>query len=202
MGKNFSCNNVDGKRRVTDFYETPYSLTRLFLDTGILDPSKPVLEPACGDGAITKVLTEYGFKDITTFDLKDGKNFLDWDTLVAQLITNPPYSIAQDFILHAKKIVTEKFALLLPLSYLHGKRRYDEIWQDVDFPLRAVYVFTRYPHLGGAMREDGKHQTGMMVYCWMVWEKGMTKQEPNAPTIYWLDNDAFVVKGGRRGNNL
>lgn len=30
-GKNFSTNNSSGKRKKSDFYETPYSLTRLLL---------------------------------------------------------------------------------------------------------------------------------------------------------------------------
>ena len=31
-GKNFSANNATGKRKKSDFYETPYTLTRKFLD--------------------------------------------------------------------------------------------------------------------------------------------------------------------------
>lgn len=31
-GKNFSTNNASGKRKESDFYETPYELTRRFLD--------------------------------------------------------------------------------------------------------------------------------------------------------------------------
>ena len=31
VGKNFSCNNL-GQRKASDFYETPYSLTRQFLE--------------------------------------------------------------------------------------------------------------------------------------------------------------------------
>jgi len=202
MGKNFSCNNVDGKRRVADFYETPYGLTRLFLDTGVLDPSKTVLEPAAGNGAIVKVLKEYNFQNITAFDVKGGTNFLSWETPIDQLITNPPYSIAQEFILHAKKVVRERFALLLPLSYLHGKRRYDEIWQDREFPLKSVYVFTRYPHLGGVMRDDGKHETGMMVYCWMLWERSAMPDVCFSPSIHWIDNNHLVVKGGKHVSNI
>ena len=58
-GKNFSANNTTDKRKQTDFYETPYSLTRKFLDVEEFDKSLSVCEPACGKGAITKVLNEY-----------------------------------------------------------------------------------------------------------------------------------------------
>ena len=192
MGKNFSCNNVDGKRRVADAYSTPYSLTRLFLDTGALDPHLHTVEPAEGEGAITKVLAEYGFSDVDGFDLETGTDFLATTGTCDQIITNPPYSIAFEFVQHAKEIATKRFAMLLPLAYLHGKKRYDEIWQDIAYPLKGVYVFTRYPHLGDTMRPDGKTTTGMMVYAWYVWEKSFC----GYPEIHWLDNNAYIVKKG------
>ena len=36
-GKNFSTNNATGKRKKSDFYETPYTLTRKFLDVEDFD---------------------------------------------------------------------------------------------------------------------------------------------------------------------
>ena len=199
MGKNFSCNNVGDKRRESDFYETPYSLTRLFLRTGELDPALTTVEPACGGGAIVRILEEFSFQDVSAFDLATGQDFLTYGGSHEQLITNPPYSLAFEFIQHAKRVTTKKIAMLLPLSYLHGKRRFDEIWQDQSFPLRKVYIFTRYPHLGGVLREDGKHETGMMVYAVFVWEKsidGGSVLAPYRPVIHWLDNDAYVVRKG------
>lgn len=53
-GKNYSTNNT-GKRKNSDFYETPYSLTWLLLENeNIID--KNILEPACGNNAITDIL--------------------------------------------------------------------------------------------------------------------------------------------------
>lgn len=43
-GKNFSLNNVNGKRRKSDFYETPYSLTQLLLDTTMLKKTTAKME--------------------------------------------------------------------------------------------------------------------------------------------------------------
>jgi hypothetical protein len=210
-GKNFSANNVSNKRKESDFYETPYSLTRLFLDTYTLGffngngYSSHILEPACGNGAIVKVLKEYGYGDressvITATDLSQGIDFLTHDFGKQEfntIITNPPYSLAMEFIKRAKSMsetngVTE-IAMLLPLSYLHGKQRYDEIWCDREFPLSEVYVFTRYPLLGEPLREDGKVHTGMMVYAWFVWTN---KYDVFSPSIHWLDNNDFILKKG------
>ena len=188
MGKNFSANNTTDRRKQTDFYETPYSLTREFLDVEKFDKSLSVCEPACGKGAITKVLNEYWDKDlITSYDQE--VNFL-WETgNYNSVITNPPYTTALQFIDRAKRVATEKFAFLLPLSYLHGKQRYDEIYTDREYGLKKVYVFTRYPMLGEKIREDGKYRTGMMVYAWFVWENGHS----GLPMIDWLDNNEDVL---------
>jgi len=187
-GKNFSANNATGKRKKSDFYETPYTLTRKFLDVEYFDKSLSVCEPACGGGAITKVLKEYWEDDkITAYDKET--NFL-WDyNEYNSIITNPPFSLAFEFIQKAKQLAKTKFALLLPLSYLHGKKRYDEIYSDKTYGLEKVYVFTRYPMLGEALREDGKYNTGMMVYAWYIWTNGYS----GLPTVDWLDNNEDVL---------
>ncbi len=187
-GKNFSANNTTDKRKKTDFYETPYSLTRKFLDVEYFNKNATVCEPACGKGAITRVLKEYWDENlVTAYDQE--VNFL-WETgTYDYIVTNPPFSIASEFIQKAKQVAKGKFALLLPLSYLHGKQRYDEIYSDREYGLKKVYVFTRYPMLGESLREDGKYKTGMMVYAWFVWENGYS----GLPMIDWLDNNEDVL---------
>jgi len=187
-GKNFSANNASGKRKKSDFYETPYTLTRKFLEVEEFNKKLSVCEPACGEGAIVKVLKEYWDESsITAYDRET--NFL-WEMgEYDYVLTNPPFSIAFEFIQKAKVVATNKFALLLPLSYLHGKKRYDEIYSDKTYGLKKVYVFTRYPMLGESLRDDGKYNTGMMVYAWFVWENGYSGQ----PIVDWIDNNEDVL---------
>ena len=139
MGKNFSCNNL-GQRRASDFYETPYSITQQLLDRETFEKNATTLEPACGNGAILSVLHKNGMfawgYDVETDFLKETRQ-------VDQIITNPPFSLALEFIKQAKEIVRCKFAFLLPLSYLHGKKRLDEIYTNRVFPLAKVYVSWR-----------------------------------------------------------
>lgn len=185
-GKNFS-GNSNKERPKSDFYQTPYSLTRLLLQKEPL--SGTIFEPANGKGAIEKVLVEEGY-GVFTSDLPYDFLKHSVDSQFDTIITNPPYSLAFEFIQHAKKVAKEKIIMLLPLSYLHGKKRYDNIYQDREFPLARVYVFTRYPLLESTVREDGKHKTGMMVYAWFVWRKGYDRE----PVIRWLDNNPFVLR--------
>ena len=66
-GKNFSGNNVAGQRKKSDFYETPYSLTEHLLRVEAFDKSLTVCEPACGAGAIVRVL-QNEWEDVVAYD--------------------------------------------------------------------------------------------------------------------------------------
>ena len=190
-GKNFSGNNARGQRKKSDFYETPYSMTSHLLEVEDFNKSLTVCEPACGDGAIVKIL-EKKWDNVVAYDIE--KNFL-WETEnYDYIITNPPFSLAYEFVQKAKQIATEKFAFLLPLSYLHGKKRYDNIYMDKQYGLKKVYVFTRYPMLGESLREDGKYNTGMMVYAWYIFENHYS----GLPVIDWIDNNEDVLSKKRK----
>ena len=106
-GKNFSANNTSGKRKKSDFYETPYTLTRKFLEVEEFNKELSVCEPACGDGAIVKVLEEYWQNDrLRSYDRE--VNFLwDYDDY-DYIITNPPFSLAFEFIQRAKQRARHK----------------------------------------------------------------------------------------------
>ena len=191
MGKNFSANNL-GQRVKSDFYKTPSSITQQFLDQGEFDFNKEVFDPCCGDGAMSDVLRKNFKNEVFESDLLYGEHgdFFTHKNKYAYGCMNPPFSKAFAFIQHSKEVFTEKFAMLLPLSYLHGLQRYKEIWNDTTvFPLKCVYVFTRYPMLSPYVRPDGKYPTGFVVYAWYVWERGCRKE----PVIRWINNQEYVV---------
>jgi|TARA_R100000084_G_C4636931_1_gene141476 16S rRNA A1518/A1519 N6-dimethyltransferase RsmA/KsgA/DIM1 with predicted DNA glycosylase/AP lyase activity len=187
IGKNYSLNNASGKRNKQDFYQTPYSVTRKFLNLEDFDYNLTFCEPACGKGAIVKVLQE-NTKNIIAYDIE--KDFFKETNQYDYIITNPPYSKANKFIKKAKQVATKKFAMLLPLSYLYGKTRYDEIWTDNNYGLFRIYVLTRSPILTDTVRDDGKYKTGMLVLAWFVFKKDYDL----APLIYWIDNNDDVLR--------
>ena len=191
VGKNFSGNTgtVKGFRKKSDFYETPFSITQQLLERETFTGS--ILEPCSGGGAIMKVLLEkYMLENLTEYDFdNDGLDFFAETRTFNNIVTNPPFSKAHEWILHCKKVAKYKFALLLPLSYLHGERRYKDIFQDTEFPLARVYVFTGYPMLGDKLRDDGKYRTGMMVYAWFVWDT----LHNGAPEIRWISNQQYIL---------
>jgi hypothetical protein len=189
-GKNYSKNNAFGKRKISDFYETPYSMTQQLLDSfPEFDKNALTFEPACGNGAIVDILDKNQFLYVHGTDLSKGDDFFNCTDSCPYIITNPPYSVSHQWILKCKEVCTDMFALLLPLSYLHGQKRYEEIYTDKIFSLYRIYVFTRYPMLGLPLRDDGKYPTGMQVYAWFIWKKGYLE----FPTIHWINNNRFVI---------
>ena len=106
-------------------------------------------EPACGTGCISKVLEKYGNgHPVISTDLYDrgyGKSGVDFLTAplpegVRIIITNPPYSLADDFVKHAMEILPWNglYIALHNLNYLAGKARYNEIYSK-GF-LKRVYI--------------------------------------------------------------
>jgi hypothetical protein len=87
------------------FYPTPPRGTRALLS--VENFSGVIWEPACGDGAISRILEAAGHEVIST-DLVDrnygrgGHDFLaDHTTRADHIITNPPFALSRQFVEHA-----------------------------------------------------------------------------------------------------
>lgn len=185
MGKNFS-GNTNKERPKSDFYQTPYSMTEQLLQNEEFIGN--VLEPSCGKGAISKVLKDHNF-DVTSQDYDEGLgiDFLKFNKKFDNIITNPPFRLANEFVKKSLELANNKIAMLLPLNYLHGVTRLNEIYNLKK--LKTVYVFTRYPLLTQDLREDGKYKTGMMVYAWYIWDQ----KYYGYPEIRWINNNEYVL---------
>lgn len=173
-------------------YPTPYSMTQQLLDIEPFDKKGLVLEPCCGEGAITLVLERNGFEYIRDSDINQGlgADFLEFssDSYCDYVITNPPYGKGIDlFVIKAKSLYRKKIAFLMRLNWLSGSKRFK---MNVYSELKSIYIFTRMPDLRAPIREDGKYPTAGIVYAWFVWEKDYKDK----PMVSWLDNKPFVLK--------
>lgn len=153
-------------RNAADFYATPPECTAVLLENyGGMFRNGRVWEPACGDGAISKVLEADGL-DVVSTDLHDrgygegGMNFLTSDCSCQSIITNPPFHLAAQFIERAvqKEI---PFAMLLKATYWHAAKR-TELFNRT-MPL-AVIAMSWRPAMSP---ERGK--SGTMDFIWTVW---------------------------------
>ena len=171
-------------RKLNDFYNTPSSLTNHLLQVEEFNKELTICEPATGKNAISDVLRQNWDQNlVTSYDLE--VDFFKDENEYDYIISNPPFSKATDFILHAKKRVRKKFCFLLPLNYLHGKERYAEVYTDKRYGLSKVHIFIRSLLLNDEpIRPDGKAKSGMLVFAWYVFENGYDEE----PRISWIDN--------------
>jgi|TARA_R100000479_G_C6353908_1_gene190340 hypothetical protein len=72
-----------------------------------------VLDPCRGDGSFYDQYPDYCTKDWC--EITDGRDFFDWDKQVDWIITNPPYSIYEEFCQKAFE-VADNVCFLVPLS--------------------------------------------------------------------------------------
>jgi hypothetical protein len=160
-------------RQPWDFYRTPRPATQALLDRERFQGY--ILEPAAGDGAIVEVLEQGGYKVLSS-DIRTGTDFLVSHRIVDNLVTNPPYRVAHEFVSHAKRVALKKIAMLLRLDFLHGSGRY-ELFQDRNFPLARVYVFSR-------RLQFSPDNTGspMMSHAWFVWDRSCH----GSPRLGWI----------------
>jgi hypothetical protein len=164
-----------------DFYPTPPIAVTKLLAAETFEGG--IWEPAAGDGAIVRVLQEAGH-EVTYSDLHDrgyggGTDFLTAERQVVNIITNPPYKMAAEFIDHALDCTTGKVAMLLRLAFLEGAMR--RVKFEGSWPLARVHVFSKRltMHRNGIVASKSG---GCIAFCWMVFEHG----HKGSPTIGWI----------------
>ena len=171
----------NGEREKDDYYPTPaYAVEELLKREEFLGS---IWECACGEGHISNVLIEKGFEVISTDLIDRGygetMDFLTSETLADNIITNPPYKLALDFVIKAKKQGRKKIAMFLKTVWLESEKRYS-MFQDKEFPLKTIYQFSKRVTLfkNGKKMKNG----GMIAYAWYVWDKDYEGK----PTIEWI----------------
>jgi len=168
-------------REKDDFYPTPPEATLALLSVEKF--KGPIWEPACGDGAISKVLETAGYTVVSS-DLVDrgyGENRIDflmeYQSRAPNLITNPPFKLVAPFMQKALGLTTGKVAMLLRLACLEGVER-REIYDSS--PLARVWVFSK--RLSMYRNGEVTEATGMLAFAWFVWDR----DHCGKPELGWL----------------
>ena len=178
---------IEAKDSLDDFPTPPWA-TRALLEhvlQGDELSELTCLEPACGVGHMAKVLKEYfgevQCSDIHNYGYGATRDFLkpyeisvcDW------MITNPPFRLAEDFILKSLRLAREGVAILARTVFLESVGRHERIFSHN--PPTIVAQFTeRVPMLRGRLDKSASTATG---YCWLVWKRKKRKAEPR---LIWI----------------
>jgi len=171
-------NHTDKERQNEDYYATDPKAADLLLKLETFAPN--IWECACGQGHLSKVFENAGHK-VKSTDLMDrgfgetGIDFLSIDNLEwnGDIITNPPYKYAQEFIEKALQIIPEenKVAMFLKIQFLEGKGRKKLFLSN---PPKTVYVSSSRL-LCAKNAEFEKMVAGggsAVAYAWYVWQRG------------------------------
>jgi hypothetical protein len=166
-----------------DFYPTPAWGTEALCHYEKFDG--PILEPCCGDGAMARVLTQHGYFVIPTDKYCRGygyqRDFFDVKQRCANIVTNPPFGIAEQIVHHALNLATRKVAIFGRTAFLESVRRYESIYKDI--PPSRVLIFTRRISLY-ADGEKGSMGGGTTSFAWFIWD---VADIGKPTTIQWID---------------
>ena len=181
-------NHTSEERQSEDYYATDPVAAELLLKEETFD--KDVWECACGEMHLSGVFERYGY-NVRSSDIIDrcGNEIYDFLSLgnlswKGDIVTNPPYRLALEFIYKALQIIPHgnKVAMFLPLRFMEGKERKILFTR---FPPRIVYVsssrilcakngdFAKMLAAGGSA----------VAYAWFVWVKGCKLPT----TVKWIN---------------
>lgn len=184
-------NHAEEEREPNDYYATDPKAVEILLEHEKFNHY--VWENACGEGHIADVLKRHGY-DVKCSDLIDrgyeGTQVLDFlkvekedvrFSVSRDIITNPPYKFAKEFVEHALDISMDgtKVAMLLKLTFLEGKAR-RKLFEH--YPPRKIYVFSERVKCAknGDFENTG---SSAVAYGWFIWEKGFCGD----PIVKWIN---------------
>lgn len=171
-----------------DFFPTPCWATRALLVHVIGEDwrRQSVWEPAAGRGDMVKPLLKY-FGEVLPSDVHDyGPGFPVWDFLnwtapdwlpesgPDWIITNPPFLLAEDFIVRALGLARVGVAMLVRTQFLEGVGRYNRLFVARP-PTQIAFFSERVPMVKGRLDKDASTATS---YSWLVWWKGISPRPP------------------------
>lgn len=163
-GKAYANRKKESERPKSDFYQTPYCLTWELIKLNEFDISKTIYEPACGKGAISSQLKNAGYSVLENDLNTTGKNFLNCKDHYDYIITNPPFSLFDDFVLKAKEC-SDKFAMIMKTNFFGAyKRNLNGVWKN----LNKVYIFNRQIDY---QNEPDVFSCGNLITAWGIWDK-------------------------------
>lgn len=156
-----SATNRGAIRNENDFYATPPDAVEAIFARISCDAEAIAFEPCRGSGSITNKFT---CNTVYYCELSEGIDFLADRPLplVDLTVTNPPFSLAQEFITKSLQHTRGIVAYLLRLNFLGSQKRKD--WWQSRRPSHLYILSKRPSFTGGA--------TDATEYAWFIWDLG------------------------------
>jgi hypothetical protein len=181
-----------------DFYETPACAVRALLRAERLPPH-PTWEPCAGNGAIARVLREFGFPVVASdivqrdFPLDFCANFFEAEAPPGceSIITNPPYRDAAQMVTRALQLVPRVY-FLLRYAFYESKRR-SPILDAGTLP--RIHVFSDRLPMMHRHGWTGPKASSQIAFAWFVWDARHNSGETIIDRISWRDEQPDLFSG-------
>jgi hypothetical protein len=161
-----------------------------------------VWEPACGDGAIVNVMRNAGHSVFASDVVDRGcprstvQDFFAATKRTADVIvTNPPFSMAQEFV-DAALERAPKVIMLLRLAFLESGTRMQ--WFK-DGPLARVHIASRRLPMMHRDGWEGKKSGSAVAHAWFVWDR--SRNGGYCPELRWFDWKEHSVARPKANND-
>lgn len=178
-------NHSDEERVEHDYYATDPKAMEMLLEHETFNHD--IWEPACGDGALCKILTKHGYNVLPSDIIDRGypgthiSDFLKVNDVKmgVDIITNPPYKYVSEFILKALKNTDRKVAMFCKIQLLESKKRWEQVFSK--HPPARIYVFVK--RMNCYRNNDQSKKGSAICYAWFIWDK----EYDDEPIIRWLN---------------
>lgn len=162
-----------------DDYPTPPWATAALLEHVIrVGKGDHVHEPAANRGHMVRVLERYADR-VSAYDIHDyGCGYPTRDYVAAPAIacdwtiTNPPFRLAESFILKALPVSEKGVAMLCRTAFAESERRYEGLFKDN--PPTKIGQFTQRVSMSQGKLDPTV--SSATCYAWFVWETAMRGQ--------------------------
>ena len=181
---------VEAHDSLDDFPTQPWA-TRALCEWLCLSMELQALEawePAANRGHMVAPLREY-FRSVHASDIHDyglpSCEIVDFlwpsDRRGSWIITNPPFRLAEQFILTSLDRASSGVAVIVRTSFLESVGRYKNIF-SVSPPTDILQFTERVPMVKGRLTATGSTATS---YCWLVWRR--SRFGFNTTEFHWIE---------------
>ncbi len=161
--------------RGNDLYETPPEAVHALLKVETLPPL--LWEPACGRGAIARILRDAGHSvwatDLVDYGYENSESGIDFlmerqtRKDIQAIVTNPPFKNTEGFVARALELAP-KVIMLLRLAFMESEKRTPILDGGM---LARVHVFRKRLPMMHRDGWAGRRANSGMAFAWFVWDR-------------------------------
>ena len=158
--------SIKYNKKGNDCITTPVELAKYCISLVPLTKGSLILDPARGNGSFFNNFPSYVIKDYC--ELNEGMDFFNYTKETDWAITNPPYSILDEWLIHSARLCKKGFGYLLGINNITPRRI--ENMNKMNFGLTHLHLCKVFKYMGMSIFvifEKGK--PNIISYDRIVW---------------------------------